>query len=606
MTIDKVTGLELVAHSVSSTSGANGNIHLKSNIPLGSIVNKTGDWLHHWAGQAPERTFLAERVGADWRELSYAEVLEAVRAIGTRLLARGLNETTPIAIMSGNSVDHALLSFAAQYVGVPTVPLAEQYALIPEAHGRLIFVLNKVKPAMAFVDDAQRYAAALALPELESVELVASKTQGAPVRVTPFEDLLTGVPDAELEAAHANVGPDTLAKILFTSGSSSEPKGVLTTQQMMCANQAQLSAVLPFLKDNPPRILDWLPWNHVFGGSHNVNMMLANGGSIFIDNGKPTKAGLQATIDNIRAHAGTLAFNVPVGFAMLVKAMETDLELRRAYFENLDMIFYAGASLSRDVWEKLEEYALEIKGRLPLMISSWGLTETAPATLMLHEPIGRSGVIGVPLPGTEIKLIPGDEHSFEIRVKGINVMPGYFNNPEKTAAAFDDEGFFITGDAVRFVDAQDPDRGLMFDGRISDDFKLSSGTWVQAGKLRIGALEHLRKLAQDIVICGHDRGELGLFIFPLPGQVHDDNTADGAVVDAALQAQVEEQLRTMSQGVVGSAKRITRALILAEPPSLKDREITDKGSLNVREIITRRAALLERLYDNEDPALIRV
>jgi feruloyl-CoA synthase len=606
MTIDKVTGLELVAHSVSRTSGANGNIHLKSNVPLGSIVNKTGDWLHHWAGQAPERTFLAERVGADWRELSYAEVLEAVRAIGTRLLARGLNETTPIAIMSGNSVDHALLSFAAQYVGVPTVPLAEQYALIPEAHGRLIFVLNKVKPAMAFVDDAQRYAAALALPELESVELVASKTQGAPVRVTPFEDLLTGVPDAELEAAHANVGPDTLAKILFTSGSSSEPKGVLTTQQMMCANQAQLSAVLPFLKDNPPRILDWLPWNHVFGGSHNVNMMLANGGSIFIDNGKPTKAGLQATIDNIRAHAGTLAFNVPVGFAMLVKAMETDLELRRAYFENLDMIFYAGASLSRDIWEKLEEYALEIKGRLPLMISSWGLTETAPATLMLHEPIGRSGVIGVPLPGTEIKLIPGDEHSFEIRVKGINVMPGYFNNPEKTAAAFDDEGFFITGDAVRFVDAQDPDRGLMFDGRISDDFKLSSGTWVQAGKLRIGALEHLRKLAQDIVICGHDRGELGLFIFPLPGQVHDDNTADGAVVDAALQAQVEEQLRTMSQGVVGSAKRITRALILAEPPSLKDREITDKGSLNVREIITRRAALLERLYDNEDPALIRV
>ncbi len=606
MTIDKVTGLELVAHSVSRTSGADGNIHLKSNVPLGSIVNKTGDWLHHWAGQAPERTFLAERVGADWRELSYAEVLEAVRAIGTRLLARGLNETTPIAIMSGNSVDHALLSFAAQYVGVPTVPLAEQYALIPEAHGRLIFVLNKVKPAMAFVDDAQRYAAALALPELESVELVASKTQGAPVRVTPFEDLLTGVPDAELEAAHANVGPDTLAKILFTSGSSSEPKGVLTTQQMMCANQAQLSAVLPFLKDNPPRILDWLPWNHVFGGSHNVNMMLANGGSIFIDNGKPTKAGLQATIDNIRAHAGTLAFNVPVGFAMLVKAMETDLELRRAYFENLDMIFYAGASLSRDIWEKLEEYALEIKGRLPLMISSWGVTETAPATLMLHEPIGRSGVIGVPLPGTEIKLIPGDEHSFEIRVKGINVMPGYFNNPEKTAAAFDDEGFFITGDAVRFVDAQDPDRGLMFDGRISDDFKLSSGTWVQAGKLRIGALEHLRKLAQDIVICGHDRGELGLFIFPLPGQVHDDNTADGAVVDAALQAQVEEQLRTMSQGVVGSAKRITRALILAEPPSLKDREITDKGSLNVREIITRRAALLERLYDNEDPALIRV
>lgn len=606
MTIDKITGLNLVAQSVSSTVQSNGNIHLVSNVALGPVVNKTGEWLHQWAEATPERVFLAERVNDGWRELTFAQVLHAVRAIGTRLLARGMDHETPIAIMSGNGIDHALLSFGAQYVGVPTVPLAEQYSLIPEAHGRLIYVLNKVKPAMVFVDDAHRYGSALELSELSGVEIVASLTENAPVRVTPFSDLLSGIPDGTLEDAYANVGPDTIAKILFTSGSSSDPKGVLTTQQMMCANQAQLGAVLPFLKEHPPRILDWLPWNHVFGGSHNVNMMLANGGSLYIDNGKPTKAGFQDTLNNIRSHAGTLAFNVPVGYSMLVKAMETDLELRRAYFENLDMIFYAGASLPQDVWEKLEGFALEIKGRLPLMISSWGLTETAPATLMLHEPIGRSGVIGVPLPGTQIKLIPDDEMRCEIRVKGINVMQGYFSDPAKTAEAYDDEGYFITEDAVRFVDIDDPSRGLIFDGRVSEDFKLSSGTWVQAGKLRLDTLEHLNGLAQDVVICGHDRGELGLFIFPVPDQVHDVDTSNGAVVDPHLLAQIEERLRIMSQNATGSAKRITRALILADPPSLKGQEITDKGSLNIRKILTQRVALLERLYDNEDPALIRV
>ncbi len=606
MTLDQTTGLNLVAQSVSNTVHADGTIRLVSNVALGPVVGKTGEWLHQWAQDRPDGVFLAERTIDGWRELTFAQVLVAVRAIGTRLLARGMNHETPIAIMSGNGVDHALLCFGAQYVGIPTVPLAEQYSLIEEAHGRLIYVLDKVKPAMVFVDDAQRYGSALKLPELSGVEIVASQIEGTPVRVTPFADLLSGVPDDTLEDAYANVGPDTIAKVLFTSGSSSDPKGVLTTQRMMCANQAQLGAVLPFLKEHPPRILDWLPWNHVFGGSHNVNMMLANGGSLYIDNGKPTKSGLQTTLDSIREHAGSLAFNVPVGYSMLVKAMESDLELRQAYFENLDMIFYAGASLPQDVWEKLESYALEIKGRLPLMISSWGLTETAPATLMLHEPIGRSGVIGVPLPGTEIKLIPDDEMRCEIRVKGINVMQGYFNDPAKTAEAYDDEGFFITGDAVRFVDRSDPDRGLVFDGRVSEDFKLSSGTWVQAGKLRLDALNHLQGLAQEVVICGHDRGDLGLFVFPLPDQVRNTNTSDGAVIDEHLHAQIEERLRTMAQSATGSAKRITRALILSEPPSLKDHEITDKGSLNIRKIITQRAALLERLYDNEDPALIRI
>ncbi|WP_444464810.1 feruloyl-CoA synthase [Rhodobacter capsulatus] len=583
-----------------------GAMIFRSDYPLDPIVSNTGEWLHRWAATAPDRLFLSERSGPDWRDLSYAEVLSQVRAIAAALLARGLGARTPIVILSGNSIDHALLSLGAQYVGVPVVPVAEQYALIPEAHPRLVYVLNKVRPALVFTENAGTYAAALALPDLAGIEVVASRVEGAPRAVTPFADLLAAVPDRALDVAHARVGPDTVAKILFTSGSSSDPKGVLTTQRMMCANQAQIASVLPFLKARPPRIVDWLPWNHVFGGSHNLNMMLAHGGTLVIDTGKPTSAGFATSVENIRARAGTMSFNVPVGYSMLVHAMEEDHALRAAFFHDLDLIFYAGASLRQEVWTRLEEFALEIGGRLPLMVSSWGLTETAPACVMLHEPVTRSGLIGVPLPGVEVKLIPDPDLRCEIRVRGPNVMPGYFEDPAKSAAAFDDEGFFITGDAVRFVDPAHPDRGLIFDGRVSEDFKLTTGTWVQAGRLRMEALEALRDLVQDVVICGHDRGEVGLFIFPKPDHVHGENTSEGAVIDPLLQFEIETVLREMARHATGSAKRISRALILAEPPSLKDGELTDKGSLNVRKIITRRADLLERLYDNEDPGLIRV
>ncbi|PRY76335.1 feruloyl-CoA synthase [Yoonia maritima] len=602
---DKITGLNLRAHAVEMTQ-AGDNLILTSKIPLDPVVDRTADWLHKWARETPDTVFLAERAGDAWREVTYAQALTAVRAIATSLAGRGMGQETPIVIMSGNSIDHALLSFGAQYAGVPTVPLAEQYSLIPEAHGRLIYVLDKVKPAMAFVDDAGRYAAALALSQLDEVEIVASKTDGAPGAVTSFEALLAGDDSHDADALLATTGPDTVAKILFTSGSSSDPKGVLTTQRMMCANQSQMASVLPFIKERAPRICDWLPWNHVFGGSHNVNMMLAHGGTLTIDAGKPTKKLFAETARSIIERPGTLSFNVPVGFAMLVAEMETNHALREVYFKDLDMIFYAGASLPQDVWTRLEEMALEVRGKLPLMISSWGMTETAPATIMLHEPIGRSGVVGVPLPGTEVKLLPDDEMRCEVRVKGQNIMPGYFADSVKTAEAFDEDGFLLTGDAMRFVDNDDPERGLKFDGRVSEDFKLLTGTWVQAGKLRLDALDGLRGLVQDVVICGHDRDAIGLFVFPRPDQVHGDNTSDGAVIDPILQAQIEERLRDMAKAATGSAKRISRALILAEPPSLKDAEVTDKGSLNVRKIMTRRATLLERLYDNEDPALIRV
>ena len=601
------TRVDYLPHKVSLDKRGDGTMMLTSDYPLGDAAANTGDWLHKWAEERPDRVAISERGtdGEGWRDMTYAALLRDVRAISSALLSRGLGQDDTIAFMSGNGLDHLLLSLAAQYVGVPVVPLAEQYSLIPEAHGRLIFVLNKVKPRMVFVDDTDRYAAALALPELDGVEVVAARGSG-PREVTFMDDLLKGASGVDVDTAHAKIGPDTLAKILFTSGSSSDPKGVLTTHRMMCVNQVQLASAMPFLEERPPEITDWLPWNHVFGGSHNVNLILSQGGTLTIDTGKPTSKGFETTLRNRIERPGTLSFNVPVGFDMLVKALADRPDDRKKVFGALDLIFYAGASLPQDVWDALEDYSMEAQSALPLMISSWGLTETAPACLIVHEPIGRSGVIGVPVPGLTVKLIPDDEMRCEIRVKGPNVMEGYYADPAKTAEAFDDEGFFITGDAVRFVDESDPSRGLLFDGRVSEDFKLNTGTWVQAGGLRMNALKALKGIAQDVVICGHDRGEIGLFVFPVGPASSGTDTSKGAITDPTLMARIETALREMNAGVSGSAKRIARAIVLAEPPSLEASEMTDKGSLNPRKIFTRRSALLERLYDNEDPALIRV
>jgi feruloyl-CoA synthase len=596
-------------HDVRREDRPDGTIRLTSGHSLGPVARTTGDWLHQWAEAAPSRVFIAERSGAGWREHEYAETLEMVRAVAASLLERGLDGSRPIAILSGNGVDHGILSLAAQYVGIPVVPLAEQYALIPEAHDRLRYAIEKTRPAMAFAADAGRYGPALALDVLEGVERVAVATEGAPVPVTPFADLLAGRAGEAVDRAHAAVGPDTLAKILFTSGSTSSPKGVLTTHRMLCVNQTQIADALPFLRERPPRILDWLPWNHVFGGSHNFNMMLANGGSFYIDEGKPTKAGLAATLRNIRERPGTLGFNVPVGFAMLVQAFRDDADLRRAYFRELDLIFYAGASVPADVWGALEDFAREVRGAVPLMVSSWGMTETAPACVMVHEPIGRSGVIGAPLPGVEVKLIPDADMRCELRVKGPNVMKGYFEDPEKSAQAFDEEGFLVTGDAVKFADPGNPNAGLVFDGRTSEDFKLSTGTWVRAAILRLDAMKTFGRLAQDIVICGHDRSEIGVLVFPdrhalEAGGIDADEEA-GALGGEAVRRAVADHLAQLNTGATSSSTRIARALVLAEPPSLKDGEVTDKGSLNVRKILTRRAALIDRLYDDSDPAVIQ-
>ncbi len=592
---------------------ADGTVLLTCGHALGPVTARTTDWLEHWARHRPDAPFLIARDGAGWQELSYRQALADSRALAAWMLERGVAPGQRVAILSGNGIDHARVVLAAQLAGIIAVPLAEQYALVPEARARLDHVIRKTRPALLFVDEPARFSAALTAPGLRDIPVLAGTGSGAPRPVATVEQALQTRPGAALEAAHAAVGPDTVAKILFTSGSTAMPKGVPTTQRMMCVNQAQIATLMPFLADRPPKIVDWLPWNHVFGGSHNFNLVLAHGGTLVIDPGKPVEPLFGETLKTLADHVGTLAFNVPAGWALLADAMEADSALRDRFFADLDLLFYAGAALPPALWERLRALALAATGQVPLMTSSWGMTETAPAALMVHQPIDRAGVIGVPVPEGEALLLPiGDagDGRFELRFRGPNVMTGYWDDPERTAAAFDDEGFLITGDAVRFVDPGAPEKGLAFDGRVGEDFKLLSGVWVHATNVRAAALAALDGLAQDVVVTGHDRADIGILIFPYPQLLtapgYDDTNHDGAVAGGRLERQVRSALQKLARQATGSSNRIARAMILADPPSVRAHEVTAKGNLNVARVLEERAHLVARLYDDDDPATIRV
>ena len=594
-------------HDVSGEQRSDGTLLLRSNAEMGDVVDTSADWLHRWSDEAPERIFLAERSGAGWREETYQSTLQKVRAIAASLLARGMGPDTPILIMSGNGVDHGLLTLAAHYVGVPTAPIAEQYALIPAARERLEHAISLVKPRMAYVVDADKFAHAITIDALAGVEIVASDV-GSQSGVTGMDTLLQGDNGVDIDAARGQVTPDSVVKILMTSGSTSAPKGVMTTQRMMCVNQTQIADSLPFLTERPPSVVDWLPWNHVFGGSHNFNMMLANGGSFYIDDGKPLKGLFDRTVENLKMVTGSLVFNVPVGFGMLLQALKSDQDLRQRFFQDLDMIFYAGASLPQDIWQGLEQMALDVKGEVPLMTSSWGLTETAPATMIQQEPTDRSGVIGVPMSGVTLKLVPEEDGRYEVRAKGPNIMPGYYNDPQKTAEAFDDEGYFVTGDAMVFVDPDNMNAGMRFDGRISEDFKLLTGTWVRATALRMSLLGHFAPLAADLVITGQDKSDIGVLIFPnkeaIEAAGHALDDVDGMLSDPSLLTALQERLAAWNAANASSSTRIVRAAFFAEPASLVDAEITAKGNLNFRKVLQRRSAILDHLYNGSHDAVI--
>jgi feruloyl-CoA synthase len=558
---------------------ADGTTLLRSPQPLRDYERSIGEWLLRWARDAPGRVFLAERDGEQWRKVTYAQALDAARRIGQALLERGLGPQNPVAILSDNSVDHGLLALGAMHAGVPVAPISPAYSLMSKDFAKLKAIFELLRPGLVWTGDTQKFAPALA-------------AVGA--QATPIAELLDADAGARIDEAFARVGPDTVAKILFTSGSTGVPKGVINTQRMLVSNQQMLAQVWPFLEDRVQTIVDWLPWNHTFGGNFCFNVILRNGGTLYVDGGKPAPGLVEITARNLKEVSPTMYFNVPRGFDLLMPFLENDAQLRRNFFRDLDMLFYAGAALPQNLWERLEALALAEKNGELSMISSWGSTETAPSAAAVHYPIERAGVIGLPNPGCELKLVPA-AGKLEVRVKGPNVTPGYYRRPDLTAAAFDEEGYYRIGDAMKFADPAAPEKGLVFDGRVAEDFKLTTGTWVHVGAVRVKLIAAGNPLIQDAVITGHDRSEVGALLFL--------SAAAKDLAPEAVRAKIAGALAALAaEG--GSSMHPVRALILAEPPSIDAGEITDKGYINQRAVLERRAALVEQLHTDPPPAAV--
>ena len=591
---------------------ADGTLVLRSTEALRWFPERLTDCLEQWAAESPERVFVARRQqGGDWRRIGYAQMLQRVRSVAQALLERGLSVERPVAILSGNDLEHLTLALGAMWAGVPAVPVSSAYSLVSQDYGKLRHILGVVTPGLVFASDPS-YARAIeaVVPAGTEVVMTAGGLEGR--RVTRFDELLAAVPGDALETAHARVGPDTIAKFLFTSGSTKAPKGVITTHRMMCANQQMLRQCLGFLAEEPPVLVDWLPWNHVFGGSHNVGLALYNGGTLYIDDGKPTPGGIAETLRNLREISPTIYFNVPKGLEQIALAMETDETLRRTLFARCKAFMFAGAALSQAVWDRLHALAEATVGERVRVVTGLGMTETAPSCTFAVGTDVASGHIGLPVPGVEAKLVhDAASGKTEIRFRGPNVRPGYWRLPGQSAEAFDEEGFYRTGDAACWIDPAQPQRGLRFDGRTAEDFKLSTGTFVSVGPLRANIVAAGEPCVQDAVITGLNLDEVGALLFPRVDEVR-RLAGEGPELPLpellhrpAVRAFFQALADRLWRDATGSASRVARLHVLAEPPSIDKGELTDKGSINQRAVLSNREALVEAMYrgPESDPFL---
>jgi feruloyl-CoA synthase len=567
--------------------------YVQATQPLGDYPVKLTDRLEYWAIHAPDRTLYAKRTSTgEWRRITYAEARSLARNIGQALINRGLSPKRPIAILSGNDLEHALLSLGAMYAGVPFAPISTGYSLISSDFAKLRYILDLVKPGLVFASSGAKFQRALdaTLPGLKQekpAELVV--TEDPLPGATRFSELTSTV----ASGPPAQVDGDTIVKFLFTSGSTGMPKGVINTQRMWCSNQAMIAACLPFLTDEPPVLVDWTPWNHTFGGNHDVGLTIYNGGTLYIDDGRPVPGAFEESVRNLREIATTFFLNVPRGFECLVPHLRSDRQLREVFFSRLKLMWYAGASLSQPVWDELDALSIETTGERVLMLTGLGSTETAPFALAPRKEVERAGMVGIPAPGMDLKLVP-NEGKLEARVRGPNVTPGYWAQEEITRAAFDEEGFYKLGDALLFVDEAKPDLGFTFDGRLAEDFKLSSGTWVSVGPLRAKFIHAAAPYAKDIVVAGHDREHVAALIIP------DMEACRGIDLTTTFRSVLDSLAREST----GSSNRIARAIVLTEALSLDAHEITDKGSINQRSVLNNRAALVEDLYSSSPSASV--
>jgi feruloyl-CoA synthase len=588
--------------TVSVDRRADGTIYLRPDQTLADYPVRLTDSLHHWAETAPERIFMAERTaGGGWRKITYAELLRLSRHIASAFLARGLSAERPVVILSGNSIDHALLAFGAMLAGVPFCPVSPAYSLISKDFSKLSFVTKLLTPGLVFVDDADRFAPALRANVPEKVEIVVSRGMLPGRAVTMLAELLATPLHPDLDTVHRAIGGDTIVKFLLTSGSTGDPKAVINTQRMLCSNQVMIRETLAFLKEEPPVIVDWLPWNHTFGGNHNIGLVLFNGGSMYLDAGRPMPGGIEETVRNLGEISPTVYFNVPKGFESLLPYLRDDAAFRGKFFQRLHAMFFSGAAMSPFVWNSLDELSARETGFRVPMLTGLGATETAPLFMSATPRTSRSGHVGLPILGNEAKLVPGNG-KLELRARGPNITPGYWRQPELTAAAFDDEGFYKLGDAVKPAIATDLAAGFDFDGRIAEDFKLASGTWVSVGPLRARFIAACAPLVRDVVIAGINRDEIAaLVILDLDGcrlinpALPPDDVAASAH-DPQVRSAFRQRFAAFQSAATGSSTKITRALLLDAPLSIDRGEVTDKGSINQRAVLDHRKPLVEALY----------
>jgi feruloyl-CoA synthase len=599
--------------------GAPGVRYLRAEQPLAGYAQRMTDRLVHWAQTAPERTFMARRVKladgstGEWRRISYREALASARSIAQALLDRGLSAERPVAILSENDLEHALLALGCLYAGVPYCPVSPPYSTVSQDFEKLRHVLGTLTPGLVFASDGARYGKAIRATVDAGTEVVlhAGAIEGR--AASSFAQLLATPATPAADAAMQKTGPETITKFLFTSGSTKLPKAVINTHGMWCANQQQMRQSMPVLAEQTedgggPVLIDWLPWNHTFGGNHNFGLTIYNGGTLYIDDGKPTPALMHETLRNLREIAPTVYFNVPTGFEAIANAMKTDETLRRKLLSRVKMFFYAGAALAQPVWDSLHQTQEAEVGERIVMGTGLGMTESSPFAIFVTSPDVNSGHLGIPTPGLELKLVDVDGKT-EVRYRGPNITPGYWRAPEATAESFDEEGFFCTGDAVKWIDDNNIHRGLQFDGRIAEDFKLATGTFVSVGPMRAKIIAAGAPYVQDAVLTGINLKEVGALLFPtaavrtLAGLDASASLQD-VLQSAPVQAQLQKIVDALARDATGSANRIARAHFMAEPPSIDKGEVTDKGSINQRAVLKHRAALVEALHAGSLPFTI--
>jgi feruloyl-CoA synthase len=595
--------LNWLKRDIEALRRADGSMILRSRVPLQPYPTHIPSLLHQWAGERPDHTWLAQRRGPDgaWWKISYAQAHAMVNALTQALLDLDAGPDKPVAILSGNSIEHALMTFAAMQAGAPAAPVSPAYSLLSQDHVKLRYIFELLRPAVVLVQDGPPFTKALAALDLRGVTLVHVERppEGLPSRA--YAELAATKVTPAVAAALSALTPDSVGKLLFTSGSTGMPKAVINTQRMMCANMAMsLQTRAPAEDDEPPVILDWLPWNHTMGGNATFHTLLGHGGTLYIDEGRPLPGAFDTTLRNLREVSPTTFSNVPAGYAMLATALEHDDELARKFFARLNLLSYGGATLSDDLYRRMQALAVKYTGQRIVFFTGWGSTETAPTATSTYWETERVGLIGLPHPGVELKLVPAGP-KYEARLRGVIVTPGYHRQPELTKAAFDEEGFYKIGDAATFVDPDDPAQGLVFAGRVVEDFKLESGTFVHVGPLRVAAIAAASPVIQDALVAGQDKAYVALLAWPnlqacrqLAGQP--EATLEQLLRHPTVRQRVRDGLAAHNAAQTGSSQRIHRVLLMSEPPSIDGNELTDKGYINQRAALHRRATLVQRLY----------